>query len=103
MNNRGSADPKSKLRSIGLEHIRNRNEARVLHLLPEILKEYPDFPIDILAIQDVYALALNTLPPRYTQQFSIVLREPVDDQQVRDALRGAIEKVRDNPTDRSAE
>jgi hypothetical protein len=81
-----------------LSSIRNRNERRVIAFLPEIFKEYPDFEQSIINVQDVYALALNQLPARYTQSFSIVLDDHVDEGRIKDAIRYAIKKVRDNPT-----
>lgn len=89
--------PKRSFRGIDLNRIRNRNEVRVINQLPEILKEYPDLEPHIINIQDIYALTLNLLPPRYIQQMSIVLQEPVSDEQIREALRKAIEKVRAHP------
>lgn len=86
---------------VDLSAIRNRNERRVRERMEMLLSEYTDFEADVLAIQDIYALALNLLPARYTQQFSIVLKEPVDDAAVENAVRAAIEKVRTNPTGRS--
>ena len=59
---------KRSFRGIDLNRIRNRNEVRVINQLPEILKEYPEFEPHIINIQDVYALTLNLLPPRYAQQ-----------------------------------
>lgn len=85
-------------RGINLNDIRNRNEMRVLEQLPRILDEYPDFQPDIIDIQDIYALSLNLLPAFYTQAFSIVLKKPIDDHKVQDAVRKAIEIVRGNPT-----
>ncbi len=85
-------------RGINLNDIRNRNEMRVLEQLPMILDEYPEFQPDIIDIQDIYALSLNLLPAFYTQAFSIVLKKPIDDQKVQDAVRKAIEIVRGNPT-----
>ncbi len=95
--------PKSKklylshLGKIDLSGIGNRNEKRVLENLPEILAEFTDFHPDLLDVQDIYALSLNLLPPRYTQAFSIVLREPVSDAEVREAVRSAIQRVQNNP------
>lgn len=89
---------KRSFSGIDLSRIRNRNEVRVIVQLPEILEEYPEIEPHIINIQDVYALTLNLLPPRYAQQMSIVLQEPVSDEQIREALRKAIEKVRDHPT-----
>lgn len=85
-------------RGVNLNDIRNRNEMRVLEQLPRTLDEYPDFEPNIIDIQDIYALSLNLLPAFYTQAFSIVLKKPIDDQKVQDAIRKAIEIVRGNPT-----
>jgi hypothetical protein len=92
-----------QVNGVDLSRIRNRNERRVLSQMQALLPEYSDFEPDILAIQDIYALALNLLPARYTQQFSIVLKDPVDEEAVQDAVRQAIERVRANPTGRSGQ
>ncbi len=77
--------------------IRNRNERRVIDALPRILADYPDFIPNAIDLQDIYALALNSLPPRYVQQGSIVLREPVRQDEIEDAVRVAVETVRKRP------
>lgn len=77
--------------------IRNRNERRVIEALPRILADNPDFNPNTIDLQDVYALALNSLPPRYVQQGSIVLREPVRQDEIEDAVRVAVETVRKRP------
>jgi hypothetical protein len=92
------SDDRYQILGVDLSAIRNRNEFRVIRLLPEILSEYPEVEQNVVNIQDIYALALNLLPARYTQQFSIVLKDPVSGDRVKDALRQAIRKVRDNPT-----
>ncbi len=89
---------RSLLERMDLGKIRNRNERRVLEHFTLILDEYPDFEPDILDIQDIYALALNALPPRYTQETAIVLKEPVTEHHIQEALRRAIEKVTGRPT-----
>lgn len=83
---------------VDLGGIRNRNERRVIEMMGPVLEQYPEVARDVLNIQDIYALALNLLPARYTQGFSIVLNDPVTDQHVRDALQKAVEQVRANPT-----
>ena len=88
----------SLLETVDLQKIRNRNERRVLENFTLILDEYPDYQPDIIDIQDIYALALNALPPRYAQQGAIVLKEPVSEEKIQEALHRAIEKVRSNPT-----
>lgn len=89
---------KYQVAGVDLRGIRNRNELRVIKMMEQVLDEYPDVSKDVLNIQDIYALALNLLPSRYTQQFSIVLNDPVDDNRIREVLRDAVEKVRNNPT-----
>ena len=82
---------------VSLSGIVNRNERRVREQLPRILSEYEEFPLDRLAVQDVYALTFNSLSPRYTQAFSIVLKEPIQDAEIEEALRAAIDKVIASP------
>lgn len=88
---------KYNFQGISLYHIRNRNELRIIKILPEILNEFPDFNPDIPEIKDIYALALNKLPPRYVQKGTIVLQENVKDELIRYVLREAILRVSNNP------
>jgi hypothetical protein len=80
-----------------LGSIRNKNEKRVARKMSEVLDEYPDFKPDALDIQDIFALALNSLPPRYKQKGTIVLSESVVEDEVDQAVRFAVNKVRENP------
>jgi hypothetical protein len=84
------------LGQVSLTGIANRNERRVSQRLPIILREFPELTAERLAIQDCYALALNLLPPRYAQAFSIVLNEPVTDKEIDAALRVACARVLEN-------
>lgn len=83
--------------SVSLDQIRNRNEPRVIENLDAVLREFPDFQPNTLDIQDIYALALNNLPPHYTQDFSIVLGDSIATERIYQALREAVERVRANP------
>jgi hypothetical protein len=83
--------------SVSLYGIRNRNELKVIESLDPVLREFPDFHPNTLDIQDIYALALNKLPPQYKQEASIVLGESVDRETLQQAIREAVEKVRANP------
>jgi len=83
--------------SVSLDRIRNKNEVRVIENLDGVLREFPDYEPNTLDIQDIYALALNKLPPRYKQEASIVLDKSIDDDQIRQAIREAVEQVRKNP------
>ncbi len=77
--------------------IKNKNETRVARKLSSALGEFPDYRPDPLDIQDIFALALNLLPPRYKQKGTIVLSESVQEKEIMNALRAAIQKVRANP------
>jgi len=88
---------KYRLGDADFYHIRNRNEARVLRMMEKVLTEPPGMPPSAADLHDIYALALNSLPARYAQQGSIVLRDPVRDEDVLEAVRKAIATVVHNP------
>ncbi len=90
-------DEKYSIRGTKLFWVRNRNELRVIQEMERVLGEHPDFKPAILDLEDIYALALNKLPARYTQRGSIVLQEPVRDEEIADAIRDAVEVVRARP------
>ncbi|MFP4668416.1 MAG: late competence development ComFB family protein [Desulfosalsimonas sp.] len=98
MGSKRASEGKYQFDGIDLSGIRNRNEIRIIKKMGEVLDDYPEVARDVINIQDIYALALNMLPARYTQQFSIVLKDPVTDQEVSEALHKAVQRVRDNPT-----
>jgi hypothetical protein len=79
-------------------NIRNRNETRVAKLLTGVLAEFPDYTPEILDIQDIYALTLNKLKPRYAQEVTIVLNEPVTDEMIKSRLRQAIRRIQKYPS-----
>ncbi len=91
------ADEKYMINGVSLAQIRNRNELRVIRLMPDIIGEsFSDFP-DTIDIQDIYALTLNILPARYVQQGGMVLREPLSDDQLIQAIREAVAVVKSKP------
>ncbi|WP_029893881.1 late competence development ComFB family protein [Desulfohalovibrio reitneri] len=77
--------------------VRNKNEQRVARLMPGVIREVLGDAPDPLDVEDIYALCLNNLRPRYVQTGSIVLREPVDDEDILDELRRAATQVRKHP------
>ena len=79
-----------------LHQIRNRNEARVAQIMPSLFAEL-NLELDSIDIQDVFALALNKLPPHDVQEVAIVLVELVDEDTLRVALREAIAQVQASP------
>jgi hypothetical protein len=77
--------------------VRNRNERRVLKSMAanEEIQALDD--PDGNVIRDIYAMALNLLPPRYAQSGSIVLRDPVRKNTVDHAVGEALRQVLNNP------
>ena len=80
-----------------LYHIRNRNEQRVIRCLLDEIKHLGLTDISQNMVEDSYALALNNLPARYTQQGSIVLRDPVKKAVIKDAVAASLKHVLNNP------
>lgn len=87
--------------SLGVDFhaIRNRNEERVIALLATVLDEFPDVVPRRTDVEDIYALALNMLPARYTQPVYLVMDEPVTDEMIRLMLREAARTVLSRPHD----
>ena len=99
MNNVAKMNKKEKIYAwrYFVNKYQNKNETRVIGLLPKVLTEFPEFEPDIIDIQDIYALTLNKLQPRYVQRASVVLREPVTNEIIKEQLREAIKRVRKYP------
>ena len=85
------------VRYVDLSRIYNKNEKRVVLAMEKILSAIEDWEPEALDIQDIYALTLNSLPPRYVQEGTIVFNEPVKITEVEKAVHKAIEKVRSTP------
>lgn len=75
---------------VDFERIRNRNEQRVVMLLSEVLDEFKNFAPNVTDIEDAYALTLNRLPARYVQPVTLVMSEPVADEEIREIIRNVI-------------
>ena len=86
-----------KLSNIDLSRIRNRNEKRVVQAMDRVFAAIEDWEPEALDIQDIYALALNALPPRYVQEGTIVFNESVRNAEIEQAVRKAVDKVRRKP------
>ncbi|MDR2489704.1 MAG: late competence development ComFB family protein [Desulfovibrio sp.] len=80
-----------------LYHVRNRNELRVIQCLQQEINRLGLKNISPDVLEDSYALALNRLPPRYTQRGTIVLRDPVKTPTIEEAVAHSIQYVLDNP------
>ena len=88
---------KYQIGGISVINIRNRNETRVADLIVPTLSEFADYEPTELDVQDIYALTLNKLKPRYAQECSIVLVEPVTDEMIKFQLRQAVQHIINNP------
>ena len=78
---------------VTLDNVRNRNEEKVIEYMKELIPQFPEFDYCSLCIQDVYALSLNQLSPRYTQSGTIILKKDLKEDDFRDVVESAIEKV----------
>ncbi len=87
-----------KLRFVDLSRIYNKNEKRVVSAMEKYLATINDWEPEALDVQDIYALTLNSLPPRYVQDGTIVFNEPVKSSDIDNAVKAAVERVRKSPT-----
>ena len=86
-----------KIELVDLSRIYNKNEKRVVVAMEKILGQMEDWEPEPLDIQDIYALALNRLPPRYVQEGTIVFNEPIRIAEVERVVTEAVEKVKNSP------
>lgn len=90
-----------ELSDIDFSRVRNRNEKRVLNALKQLLTDRSGRTgmesLDAKDIQDIYALALNRLPARYAQPGTIVVGDPVRDEDAAQAVTDACEIVVNRP------
>lgn len=90
------------IRGIPLGNVRNRNEVRVVNALTEMVADKAGFCACRVCTEDVFALALNRLPPHYVQRASILLRNKgVSDREIREAVEAAMEQIGLHPNHES--
>ena len=77
--------------------IRNRNEIRIVEKMREALEQMGNPEMTPQTLRDAYALALNLLPARYKQSGTIVLREPIRESHLREAVSRALKQVLAQP------
>lgn len=80
-----------------LYNVRNRNELRVIRRIVEIMESGGLVGVGEDVIRDIYAYALNQIPARYTQQGTIVLRDPVKDDDIEKIVAEAILYISHHP------
>lgn len=90
-----------ELSDIDFGVVRNRNEKRVFKALARLLEDNRGRAkvelLDAKDFQDIYALALNQLPARYAQPGTIVVGDPVRDEDAARAVMEACEIVANRP------
>lgn len=79
----------------------NYNEYVVLEVIRNIFKEEPNLCKCNLCIEDIYALSLNNIPPRYVQATGVLKYAGssnfIDYKEVKNKVLEAILKVRKKP------
>lgn len=90
-----------EIADIDFSIVRNRNEKRVLKALNNMVSAHRGKArvelLDAKDFQDIYALALNQLPARYAQPGTIVVGDPVRDDDAERAVMEACEIVANRP------
>ncbi len=82
---------------VNLANVRNAWEVKVIKCMNEVLPEYPEFDYCTICLQDVYALAMNQLTPKYVQQGTVLLKKEYTNDDFKDIVEVAIQKVLDKP------
>ena len=77
----------------------NENEKRVVTKIQELFKTYPDCCFCAYCLDDIYNVALNSLPSKYEKIVARHLdkRNPCSDSEIEKAVKDAIAKVHDRP------
>ena len=90
-----------EVNGVDLFHIVNFNEVMVLQAMREIYEANPEYCDCAICVEDAFALALNSLPPRYMQCTSLESYRQsdryIDETQVQAAVREAMKKINKNP------
>lgn len=81
---------------VSMATVRNNNEKKVIAFMKEIIPQFPDFDYCSICLQDVYALSLNRLSPRYTQSGTIILKKELTDEDYRDVVESSVATVTKN-------
>ncbi len=84
---------KFEIFGVSMATIRNKNEMKVIKFMNELIPQFPEFDYCAICLQDVYALCLNQLSPRYAQEGTIILNKDLSDTDYRDVVEAAIGTV----------
>jgi len=88
---------KYKMGNVDFFNVRNRNEGRVIRVMQAFLQKRDSLHFSSKDLHDIYALTLNALPPRYTQRGTIVMDDPVKNDEIRQAVEAAYDIVSERP------
>ena len=87
---------------VDLYHVRNRNEKRLIKSMMEIITAKGlEKELSSEDLKDIYAYALNQLEARYSQQGTIVLRDPVRKAKIDKVVNEALVLVMNHPKNRA--
>ena len=82
---------------VNLSNVRNAWEKKIIKSMSQVLPEFPEFDYCSICIQDVYALSLNQLTPKYIQQGTILIKKEYTEADFHDIVENSIQKVITNP------
>ncbi|MBT4290726.1 MAG: late competence development ComFB family protein [Deltaproteobacteria bacterium] len=80
-----------------LLNVRNSYEIKVIKAMKNLLAEYDKCDGCSICLQDIYALSLSKIKPKYVQEGTIILKKDDDQKIIEKVVRHAIEKVIENP------
>ncbi len=86
-----------KIGNINLINVRNVNEVKVIKMMKQVLPDYPKFDNCTLCFQDIYALSVSKVTPRYVQAGTIMLKKSDDETKIEQIVRSAFEMVIKQP------
>lgn len=77
----------------------NDNEKRVVSKIEVLFKEYPDTCFCSYCLDDIFNVALNSLPPKYEKISgkNLHMRQSCSELEIEQAVRNAIIKVHNSP------
>lgn len=80
-----------------MDHMKNKNEELVKKAMEEALPGMASLCLCAMCIEDIFALALNSIPSGYQHSMSIALYKKTAFEEVRKAVLEAAEKVKGKP------
>ena len=92
------AEDKYSINGFSMANVRNRLEGKVIAAMRTRLPRAQEFCGCRLCVEDVYAIALNSLPAHYVQSGSLVLQQtPPGPQDIERAVVDALDMVKVRP------